>query len=93
MCPIFTRCISYLSVETGNPCSEKVFVGEFTTDSNGDSTGKVRDCGAKGDPTNTPSCVNRVLGGRSTVADISSLAVNGGTFLVYSRGPWSMGQK
>ena len=72
----------------GNPCSEKVFVGEFTTDSNGDSTGKVRDCGAKGDPTNTPVCVNRFLGGRPTVADISSLAVNGGTFLVYSRGPW-----
>ena len=72
----------------GNPCSEKVFVGEFTTESSGDSKGKLRDCGAKGDTTNTPSCVNRVLGGRSTVADISPLAVNGGTFLVYSRGPW-----
>eukprot|EP01083_Nonionella_stella_P254768 875127_1 len=73
----------------GNPCSEKVFVGEFTTDSNGDSTGKVRDCGAKGDPSNTPVCVNRFLGGRPTVADIGSLAKNGGTFLVYSRGPWA----
>lgn len=84
---VFNLYTVYFLPFGGSPCTDKVFVGEFATDFEGKSSGNLRDCGGKGDATNTPNCVN---GARSpgTIADISSLAVNAGTFLVYSRGPW-----